>query len=70
MGAKLTKKVMTTSRHRWIKSSHSNASAGCVEVMFVRDATLVRDSKDIRWDQPTMSVCSRAWRQFLDTIRQ
>ncbi|HKN99075.1 MAG TPA: DUF397 domain-containing protein [Pseudonocardiaceae bacterium] len=49
----------------WIKSSHSNASGGCVEVKFDGGLMLIRDSKDRRTGQPTLSVGTAEWSSLL-----
>ncbi|MEU8632906.1 DUF397 domain-containing protein [Amycolatopsis sp. NPDC048633] len=62
------KRCLTPTRGGWRKSSHSNASGSCVEVMFTPNTTLVRDSKDRRLDQPVAEYSSDAWTRFLENL--
>jgi hypothetical protein len=55
-------------RTEWFKSSYSNAGGSCVETRFTPGATLVRDSKDRRADQPLIEFSSAAWTSFLSVI--
>ena len=55
-------------RDGWFTSSYTNPAGSCVEVKFVRDGILVRDSKDIRADRPIISVGSANWRAFRETV--
>lgn len=52
----------------WFKSSFSNGSGTCVEVRFHDDLVSVRDSKDRRPDQPTITITANEWRRFLDSL--
>ncbi|WP_203655598.1 DUF397 domain-containing protein [Actinocatenispora rupis] len=47
----------------WRKSSRSNASGNCIEVMDLGERVAVRDSKDPAG--PMLVVSSRAWRRFV-----
>lgn len=53
---------------RWIKSSHSNEGGSCVEVRFDGGVILVRDSKDKRTDQPTLTIATHQWHAFLTAV--
>lgn len=59
-----------TSNNGWFKSSYSNAAGACVEIKFGDRAVLVRDSKDKRAGQPTLSVTATEWRSFLSNVAQ
>lgn len=47
---------------QWFKSRFSSHGAGCVEVRFVGDAALVRDSKDP--DGPVLVFNRGEWEAF------
>ncbi|WP_329051369.1 DUF397 domain-containing protein [Amycolatopsis sp. NBC_01488] len=49
----------------WFKSSYSNASGSCVEVLFTNGPTLVRDSKDRQMTTPVIQVEQNAWTCFV-----
>jgi hypothetical protein len=51
----------------WRKSSSSGLT-GCVEVAFVGDAVLIRDSKDS--SGPQLKFTKREWSAFVHAIRQ
>jgi len=60
----MTRKPAAVTDTSWFKSSYSNAAATCVEVRFVEDAVLVRDSKN-RAHGPTLAMTTTAWAAFL-----
>jgi hypothetical protein len=67
----LTSKNSSVSRcggKGWFKSSYSNSGGSCVEVNLGADATLVRDSKDRRADQPVLCVSREGWSAFLNAV--
>jgi Domain of unknown function (DUF397) len=51
----------------WFKSSYSNPSNNCVEVMFQTGAVHVRDAKNGDTG-PVVTVDGRAWLSFLSGI--
>ena len=52
----------------WRKSSYSGNNGGaCIEVADVRDAVLVRDSKDR--EGPVLAVDADAWRRFATKVK-
>jgi len=50
----------------WRKSSASNTS-GCVEVAFVDQSVLIRDSKHP--GGPRLQVPAKEWQRFIDGVR-
>lgn len=58
----------------WRKATRSGNSGNCVEIRFVDDLVLVRDSKYLRdagndaARQPIIGVPARGWRTFLDGV--
>ncbi len=63
----MTRKPAAVTDTSWFKSSYSNAAATCVEVRFVEDAVLVRDSKN-HPHGPTLAVTTDQWAAFLDEL--
>ncbi|MEV4058455.1 DUF397 domain-containing protein [Amycolatopsis sp. NPDC049688] len=61
--------VATSRQDNWFKSSYSNATGSCVEVNFIRDSILIRDSKDQRPDSPNIGVGTAQWAAFLDVVQ-
>ncbi|MEU4806391.1 DUF397 domain-containing protein [Actinosynnema sp. NPDC023587] len=49
----------------WFKSSHSNPSNNCVEVMITSAAVRIRDTKS-PGTSPEVAVSGRAWNRFLE----
>ncbi|MFG2499728.1 DUF397 domain-containing protein [Streptomyces sp. NPDC048441] len=50
----------------WRRSSFSGADAHCVEVAFVREAVIVRDSQNL--SAPRVVFSAERWRAFLDAL--
>ncbi|MFE2056053.1 DUF397 domain-containing protein [Streptomyces sp. NPDC059446] len=54
---------MSTTELAWFKSSYSGGGGGnCVEIAFIPEAVLIRDSKDTQ--QPALAVSRPAWSAF------
>jgi hypothetical protein len=59
----------------WFKSSYSGPNFACLEVSFIGELVLIRDSKyllDVSNDpklQPILSATRGQWIQFVDTVR-
>ncbi|WP_054815230.1 DUF397 domain-containing protein [Nocardia arizonensis] len=71
--------MTTTATHRsvstgWFTSTRSNNGNQCVEVRFVGDAVLIRDSKYRRdpanrpADEPIITVTANEWTSFLGLL--
>ncbi|WP_410657980.1 DUF397 domain-containing protein [Amycolatopsis sp. lyj-112] len=54
----------------WFKSSYSSATGSCVEVRFLSDSILLRDSKDRTVDQPMIEVEPAGWSSFLKALEE
>jgi hypothetical protein len=53
----------------WVKSTHSNGQANCVEVCTSQPGTVaVRDSKNV--PGPKLTVTNQAWSAFVQGINQ
>lgn len=58
---------MSDEKPVWRKSSHSQPDT-CVELTFVGDEVLVRDSKDR--DGQILAIPVKNWTRFLDQVRR
>jgi hypothetical protein len=52
---------------KWIKSSRSADTANCVEIAWVQEQVLLRDSKDP--EGPMLIFEIKDWDQFLDIFK-
>ncbi|MBF6456033.1 MULTISPECIES: DUF397 domain-containing protein [Nocardia] len=67
-----TDRPVTSNNGDFFKSSYSNDGPSCVEVKFLGDCVLIRDSKqnsdyaDAPDTQPTIAIPTACWTAFLD----
>lgn len=50
----------------WRKSSHSSATAQCVEVAWALPVVWIRDSKDVT--KPPLRISVQGWERFREAI--
>ncbi|WP_280489277.1 DUF397 domain-containing protein [Nocardia carnea] len=69
-----TDRPVTSNNGDFFKSSYSNDGPSCVEVKFLGDSVLIRDSKqnndytDAPTTQPTIAIPTAWWTAFLDLV--
>jgi hypothetical protein len=53
----------------WRKSSYSYSEGNCVEVAYVPECVLVRDSKAVTEGGPNLELSPEIWQSFIDSIK-